>query len=88
MGTPSITDPKAKHSLLINGSFLEKEFLSKEVSGRKVELDEVTFPNSLLERSSSHKSVLLFLHQLVRKLMMMIMKLQIKLLPNLVGLPG
>src|SRR4051812_26941776 len=24
-----------------NGSFLEKEFLSKEVSGRKVELDEV-----------------------------------------------
>ena len=25
-----------------NGSFLEKEFLSKEVSGRKVELDDVT----------------------------------------------
>ena len=25
-----------------NGCFLEKEFLSKEVSGRKVELDEVT----------------------------------------------
>ena len=24
-----------------NGSFLEKEFLSKELSGRKVELDEV-----------------------------------------------
>ena len=24
-----------------NGSFLEKEFLSKEVSGRKVELDDV-----------------------------------------------
>ena len=24
-----------------NGSFLEKEFLSKKVSGRKVELDEV-----------------------------------------------
>ena len=32
-----------------NGSFLEKEFLSKEVSGRKVELDEV-LP---LERESS-----------------------------------
>ena len=32
-----------------NGSFLEKEFLSKEVSGRKVELDEV-LP---LERDSS-----------------------------------
>ena len=57
MGTPSITDPKAKHSLLINGSFLEKEFLSKEVSGRKVELDEVTVPAPLLESSSSQKSV-------------------------------
>ena len=36
-----------------NGSFLEKEFLSKEVSGRKVELDEVTIPAPLLESSSS-----------------------------------
>ena len=25
-----------------NGSFLDKEFLSKEVGGRKVEFDEVT----------------------------------------------
>ena len=41
-----------------NGSFLEKEFLSKEVSGRKVELDEVTVPAHLLESSSSQKSVL------------------------------
>ena len=32
-----------------NGSFLEKEFLSREVSGRKVELDEVTVPAPLLE---------------------------------------
>ena len=40
-----------------NGSFLEKEFLSKEVSGRKVELDEVTVPAPLLEISSSQKSV-------------------------------
>ena len=39
------------------GSFLEKEFLSKEVSGRKVELDEVIVPSPLLESSSSHKSV-------------------------------
>ena len=53
MGTPSITDPKAAK----NGSFLEKEFLSKEVSGRKVELDEVTVPAPLLESSSSQKSV-------------------------------
>ena len=35
------------------GNFLEKEFLSKEVSGRKVELDEVTVPATLLESSSS-----------------------------------
>ena len=40
-----------------NGSFLEKKFLSKEVSGRKVELDEVTVPAPLLEISSSQKSV-------------------------------
>ena len=36
-----------------NESFLEKEFLSKEVSGRKVELDEVTVPALLLESSTS-----------------------------------
>ena len=40
-----------------NGSFLEKEFLSKEVSGSKVELDEVTVPAPLLESRSSQKSV-------------------------------
>ena len=39
------------------GSFLEKEFLSKEVSGRKVELDEVTVHAPLLENSSSQKPV-------------------------------
>ena len=59
-----------------NGFFLEKKFLSKEVSGRKVELDEVTLPAPLLESSSSQKLV-----------PVMIMKLQIKLLPNLVGFP-
>ena len=40
-----------------NGSFQEKEFLAKEVSGRKVELDEVTVPAPLLESSSSQKFV-------------------------------
>src|SRR5215216_2308419 len=40
-----------------NGSFLEKEFLSKEVSGRKVELDEVIVPAPELEDSSSQNSV-------------------------------
>ena len=40
-----------------NGSFLEKEFLSKEVSGRKVELDEVVVPSLELENGPSQKSV-------------------------------
>ena len=40
-----------------NGSFLKKEFLSKEVSGRKVELDEVIVPSLELESSSSQKTV-------------------------------
>src|SRR5512140_1053385 len=39
------------------GNFLEKEFLSKEVSGRKVELDEVIVPAPLLESSTSQKPV-------------------------------
>ena len=39
------------------GNFLEKEFLSKEVSGRKVELDEVIVHSPELESSSSQKSV-------------------------------
>ena len=40
-----------------NGSSLGKEFLSKEVSGRKVELDEVNVPALLLESCSSQNSV-------------------------------
>ena len=40
-----------------NGSFLEKEFLTKEVSGRKIELDEVIVPYHNLESSTSEKSV-------------------------------
>ena len=40
-----------------NGSFLEKEFLSKEVSGRKVELDEVIEPSLELESSAAQKDV-------------------------------
>ena len=38
-----------------NGSFLEKEFLLKEVSGRKVELDKVIVPSPLLKSSSSQE---------------------------------
>src|SRR3954466_15173670 len=40
-----------------NGSFLEKEFLSKEVSARKVELDEVTVPSLELESSATPEVV-------------------------------
>ena len=40
-----------------NGSFLEKEFLSKEVSGRKVELDKVIVPSPELESGTSQKLV-------------------------------
>ena len=40
-----------------NGNFLEKEFLSREVSGRKVELDEVIVPSLKLESSSSQKTI-------------------------------
>ena len=48
---------KGKIFVAKNGSFLEKEFLLKEVSGRKVELDEVTVPTPLLESSTSQKPV-------------------------------
>ena len=58
-----------------NGSFLEKEFLSREVSGRKVELDEAQL----------RKMFLWCQHQLKRKLMMMIQVLRIKLLLNFIG---
>ena len=40
-----------------NGSFLEKEFLSKELSGRKVELDEVIDPLLQPESSAAQKDV-------------------------------
>ena len=48
---------EGKIFVALNGSFLDKEFLSKEVSGRKVELDEVIVPSPELENSSSQKSV-------------------------------
>ena len=70
-----------------NGSFLEKEFLSKEVSVGKVKLDEVIIPSPLLESSSSLKSVPMIPTPVSEEIMMMIMKLLIKLLPNLVGQP-
>ena len=55
LGTPSITDPKARHSLL--KWILSREGVSLERSEWEVELDEVTVPAPLLESSSSEKSV-------------------------------
>ena len=51
--------PRSEGKIFVakNGSFLEKEFLSREVSGRKVELDEEIVPSLVLEKSSSHKAV-------------------------------
>ena len=40
-----------------NRSFPEKEFLSKELSGRKIELDEVVEPSLQPESSVSQKDV-------------------------------
>ena len=39
------------------GHFLEKEFLSREVSGRKVELAEIIVPSLELESSTSEKTI-------------------------------
>ena len=68
-----------------NGTFLEKEFRLKEVSGRNVELDEVIVPLLEIENCTSQKPFLRCLNQLERKQMIMIMKLRIKLLLNFVG---
>ena len=57
MGTPSITRSEGKIFIAKYGSFLEKELLSKEVSGRKVELGKVIVPSPELESRSSQKSV-------------------------------
>ena len=40
-----------------NGSFLEKEFLSKELSGSKIELDEVVKPLLQPESDATQKDV-------------------------------
>ena len=58
VGYTSYHRSEGKTFVAKNGSFLEKEFLSKEVSGRKVELDEVIVPSPELESCSSQKSVL------------------------------
>ena len=64
LGTPSITDLKGNIFVAKSGSFLEKKFLSKEVSGRNVELNEVIVPSPKLGSSSSQKSVLVISKQI------------------------
>ena len=68
-----------------NGAFLEKEFLLRELSGRKIELDEVVEPLIPLDGGAGKGKPLLLRRQLRNKLMMMIMKLRIKLLSDLAG---
>ena len=63
-----------------NGSFLEERFLSKELSGRVVELDKVIELSLQPLCSRAQEVVPLALHQLNWKLMMVIIKLRIKLL--------
>ena len=48
---------KGKIFVAKNGSFLEKEFLSTEMSGRKVELDEVIVTPSEPESSTAREDV-------------------------------
>ena len=57
IGYTSYHRSKGKIFVAKNGSFLEKEFLSKEVSGRKVELDEVITPSLESATSTSQKEV-------------------------------
>src|SRR3954468_23457594 len=51
LGIPPVSDPKAIGIVSRIRSFLEKEFLSNELSGRKIELDKVVEP--LLRPESS-----------------------------------
>ncbi|KAE8795316.1 hypothetical protein D1007_29813 [Hordeum vulgare] len=48
---------EGKIFVAMNGSFLEKEFLSKEVSGRKIELDEIIVPPLEPESSAAQENV-------------------------------
>src|SRR3954468_21461498 len=85
LGIPPVSDPKAIGIVSQIGSFLEEKFLSKELSGR---LDEVIEPSLQLVCSRAQELFLWHLHQLKWKLMIVIMRLRIKSLPNLVGRQG
>jgi hypothetical protein len=57
LGTLSTTSPKAKTFVAKNGTSLEKEFLSKEVSGRKLELNKVTEPSLVVQCGATLENV-------------------------------
>ena len=57
MGIPPVSVPEAKGIVSRIRSFLEEKFLSKELSGRKIELDEVVEPSLQLESSARQKDV-------------------------------
>ena len=56
-GYPFYLRSEGKLFVTKNGSFLEKEFLSKELSGRKIELDEVVEPLLQPENDATQKDV-------------------------------
>ena len=68
-----------------NGTFLEKEFLSRELSGRKIELTRLSNLSSLWMVAQGKGKPLSLRRRLRRKLMMMIMKLRFKFLSNHAG---
>ena len=57
LGIPPISDLEAKVIVSRNESFLEEKFLSKELSGRKIELDEVVEPLLQPESDATQKDV-------------------------------
>ena len=64
MGYPKVTvgytfylRSEGKLFVAKNGSFLEEEFLSKELSGRKIELDEVVEPLLQPKSDATQKDV-------------------------------
>ena len=57
LGIPPISDPEAKGIVSTNGSFLKEKFLLKELSGRKIELDEVVEPLLQPESDATQKYV-------------------------------
>ena len=58
MGTPSVTDPKARYSLLRMDPFQRRSFSERSELEESRKLDKVIVPSPLLGSSSSQKSVL------------------------------